>query len=122
MRKTKHALFVLFFTMVLIAMSGCLPLAAAGPASANIQISDRFSKISLGQYTEVLEDPQGLLTIDDVTKEPSMKRFRPNTSGNISFGMTRSTYWIRFRLSDGSALSESLVLVCDSATLKEVIL
>ena len=122
MRKTKHALIVLFFNMVLIGMSGCLPLAAADPASANIRLNDRFSRISLGQYTEVLEDPQGLLTIDEVTKEPSTKRFRPNRSGNISFGMTRSTYWIRFRLSGGSALSESLVLVCDSATLKEVTL
>jgi diguanylate cyclase (GGDEF)-like protein len=120
MKKKSHAVIAIFFNIILIGISGCLTLLAANPASANIQLKDRFSKISLGQYTEILEDPQGLLTINEVTREPSTNRFRPNTSANISLGMTRSTYWLRFHLSGHIALSENLVLLCDSATLKEV--
>ena len=113
---------VLFLNMVLIAISGCLMSVAANPVSADIQLNDRLSKISLGQYSEILEDPQGIFTIEDVTQEPSTKRFRPNNGSNISLGMTRSTYWIRFRLPAESALSNNLVIVCDSATLKDVTL
>jgi len=108
--------------MVLIAISGCLTSVAANPASANKQPNDRVSKISLGQYSQILEDPQGILTIEDVTQEPASKRFRPNNRSNISLGMTRSTYWIRFRVPAKSALSNNLMIVCDSATLKEVTL
>lgn len=122
MRKSSHTLLTLFFGMVLIGVSGCLTSVAANTVSANLQPDDRLSKISLGQYSEVLEDPQGLFTIEDVTKEPTAKKFRPNNSSNISLGMTRSTYWIRFRLSGDSVLSKNLILVCDSATLKEVTL
>ncbi|MDD5169550.1 MAG: sensor domain-containing diguanylate cyclase [Syntrophales bacterium] len=122
MRKTKHVLIIFFFNMFLIGIPGCLPLFAANPASANVNLSDSFSKISLGENTEILEDPQGLLTIAEVTKEPSAKRFRQNSSVNISLGMTRSTYWLRFRLPGVSSLSETPILLCDSATLKEVTL
>lgn len=120
MKNKSHTTISIFFNIVLIAISGCLTLLAANPASAGVQQNDRFSKISLGQFTEILEDPQGLLTINEVTREPATNRFRPNTSVNISLGMTRSTYWLRFRLAGDIALSENLVLLCDSATLKEV--
>ncbi|MCP4552690.1 MAG: hypothetical protein GY834_11765, partial [Bacteroidetes bacterium] len=103
-------------------MPSCLMSVAANPVSANIQLNDRLSKISLGQYSEILEDPQGIFTIEDVTQESSTKRFRPNNRSNINLGMTRSTYWIRFRLPAESALSKNLMIVCDSATLKEVTL
>ncbi|MBU4133655.1 MAG: sensor domain-containing diguanylate cyclase, partial [Proteobacteria bacterium] len=106
--------------MVLIALSGCLISVAANPGSATIQPTDRVSKISLGQYAEILEDPHGILTIEEVTRESA--EFRPNNRSNISLGMTRSTYWIRFRLPAKSALSNNLMIVCDSATLKEVTL
>lgn len=120
MKNKSFAMIAIFFNIVLIGISGGLTLLAASPASANMQLNDRFSKISLGRYTEILEDPQGLLTINEVTREPSTTRFRPNPSVNISLGMTRSTYWLRFRLAGDIALSENLVLLCDSATLKEV--
>ena len=122
MRKIKPALIVLFFNLVLIVISGWLPLVGANPESATVHLKDRFSRISLGRYTEILEDPQGLLTIDEVTKEPFIKKFRLNTSTNVSLGMTRSTYWFRFQLSGDSALSENLILLFHSATLKEVTL
>ena len=116
-------IFIVFFlNMVLIAISGCLTSVAANPASANKQPNDRVSKISLGQYSQILEDPQGILTIEDVTQEPASKRFKPNNRSNISLGMTRSTYWIQFRVPAKSALSNNLMIVCDSATLKEVTL
>jgi diguanylate cyclase (GGDEF)-like protein len=120
MKNKSYAIIAIFFNIVLIGISGCLTLSAANPASANIRLDDRFSKISLGQYTEILEDPQGLLTINEVTMEPSTTRFRPNASANISLGMTRSTYWLRFRLAGDIDLSENLILLCNSATLKEV--
>jgi len=118
----KLVFIVFFLSMVLIAISSCLMSVAANPLSANIQLNDRFSKISLGQYSEILEDPQGIFTIEDVTQEPSKKRFRPNNGSNISLGMTPSAYWIRFRLPAKSVLSNNLIIVCDSATLKEVTL
>ncbi|MBU3917979.1 hypothetical protein KKA14_20825, partial [bacterium] len=60
---------VFFLNMVLIALSGCLISVAANPGSATIQPTDRVSKISLGQYAEILEDPHGILTIEEVTRE-----------------------------------------------------
>jgi diguanylate cyclase (GGDEF)-like protein len=122
MRKSKRALIILLFNIFLIRVSGCLTLTAANSAAADIRLNDQFSKISLGRSTEILEDPQGLLTIADVAKEPAAQSFRPNPGDNISLGMTRSTYWIRFRLSGDRALSQNLMLSCNSATLKDVTL
>lgn len=118
----KFVFIVLSLNMLLIAMSGCLMSVAADPVSADIGLNNPLSKISLGQYSEILEDPQGIFTIEAVSQEPVRKRFRPNNKSNISLGMTRSTYWIRFRLPAESTLSNNLIIVCDSATLKEVTL
>ena len=60
---------------------------------------------------EVLEDPAGGLTIDEVLATDVAERFQPNPRGRaLSFGSTGSAYWFRFRLSNASDRQADLLL------------
>ena len=78
--------------------------------------------MSLETRVDILEDPQGILTVNDVNSEPYASKFIPNPDKNINRGMTLSVYWFRFRLTDNRTLPGNLVLSCNSATLREVTL
>lgn len=59
--------------------------------------------ITLNPWIEVLEDPSGSLTVEDVRNPQHSKRFQPVASGvdTLNFGFTRSAYWIRLELQRG---------------------
>ncbi len=54
---------------------------------------------NLGQYVEVLEDPEGKLRIEEVRQEAG---FKPSAAATPDFGYTRSAWWLRFRIYGGS--------------------
>lgn len=47
---------------------------------------------------EVLEDPSGLLTVDEVSRAPLERDFRPAEDLALNLGLTSSTWWLRFQL------------------------
>ncbi|MCE9596772.1 MAG: adenylate cyclase [Spirochaetia bacterium] len=65
-------------------------------------LSDSFVRREIGQEVEVLEDPGGILTIEDVRSGPASHQFHPGESPALNYGFTHSAYWIRFRLSNHS--------------------
>jgi len=50
-------------------------------------------------HLEVLEDPSGQLSIDDVLRSDVARRFAPVAGeSDLNFGYSASTYWLRLRL------------------------
>lgn len=49
---------------------------------------------------ELLEDPDGALSVDDVTTSPVQERFVAATPENLNVGFTRSVWWARVTLSN----------------------
>ena len=60
--------------------------------------------VSLTEHLAVLEDPDGTLTLDAVRSPDAAARFAPARppAPALSFGFTRSAYWLRLELRNGS--------------------
>ncbi len=84
-----------------------------GPAP--LILSDNQGKYPLGQHMEILEDPTGKLTIQDVSSPAYVDRFVPSQSDAPNFGFTNSSYWVRFRLRNESQLTDRWLLEVDFA-------
>jgi PAS domain S-box-containing protein len=105
-----------FITQILILISTLalwIPALAqsadvGGPAP--LVLSDARAKYQLGQHMEILEDPTGKLTIQDVSSPAYSDRFVPGQSESPTFGYSASTYWVRFRLRSESKSSDHWLL------------
>jgi PAS domain S-box-containing protein len=61
-------------------------------------LTDEQDQYPLGLHLELLEDPGGELTIEDVSSPEFATRFTPSQVGVPNFGFTDSVFWVRFRL------------------------
>jgi hypothetical protein len=61
-------------------------------------LNDEQDKYSLGPYLELLEEPGGELTIEEVSSPEFASRFTPNQVEVPNFGFTNSAYWVRLNL------------------------
>jgi signal transduction histidine kinase len=78
----------------------CVLAASSGAASAlsPIDLDSRHGEYRVGERLEVLEDPEGRLTIDAVASPPISASFAGGTSDVPNYGLTKSAYWVRFEL------------------------
>jgi len=60
-------------------------------------LDQAISSVSLNEHIDVLRDPSGKLTIDDVTRPEIAGRFTP-LSKRFSAGYTKDVVWLRFTL------------------------
>ncbi len=54
--------------------------------------------VSLGRQVEILPDALGKYTFQDVQQPTLFRAFQPSTQDIVSFGQTKTTYWLRFRI------------------------
>lgn len=59
---------------------------------------------------QVLEDPSGTLTLEDVRSEPWQSRFAPWPDGNPALSFTSSAYWVRLHVENVS-VEQSIFLL-----------
>jgi signal transduction histidine kinase len=76
-----------------------LILMASGQASA-LEIMNRHSVVNLNRGVQVLEDPTGRLTYEDVTRGDHQLKFAPagSTGIHLNLGFSESTFWIKIPL------------------------
>ena len=72
--------------------------------------SDDALQLNLNPYVELLEDPDGKLTIDQVSSPAYASRFKKNHQEVPTFGYTASAYWVRLTIRNQSLLNEAWVL------------
>ncbi len=81
-----------------------LNLPAAALTANKVLAADRLSqpRISLSPYFTVLEDPEQILTLADMQKPEIAARFKTESAKTeaLSFGYTRSAYWLRLSLAN----------------------
>jgi len=89
-------------TRVLLALFLLLaarPLFALEP----VVLRDDRGEYPLGLHLEILEDEERQWTLADVSSPELSERFTRSPSQNPSLGLTRSAYWVRFKLKDTSS-------------------
>lgn len=102
MRKTAAA--VLLLLVVLILPWPALSLVATAQGSVPVVLSDEaILTDEMGEYPlslrlEILEDPSGRLTIEDVATPQHAAQFVPNQEEVPNQGLTKAAFWARFRV------------------------
>ncbi|MDQ0299324.1 signal transduction histidine kinase [Salibacterium salarium] len=71
---------------------------------AMLQLDEEQTSYDMTHEMELLEDADGILSINDVVA--STDNFAQNKSGIPNFGYTESDYWIHFQLNNTSSLEE----------------
>jgi PAS domain S-box-containing protein len=108
-----------YFTQILILISMLTlstPIFARsgdGDGPAPLVLSDDQTEYTLGQHMEILEDPAGTLTIQDVSSSEYSDRFIPSQVDSPNFGFTASVYWVRLRLRNESRTTDHWLLEMD---------
>lgn len=98
-------------TMLALAVVILAICPVSGYSVSPVVLEPDKDRIEIGPHLEMFDDPDGRLTIQDVSSSRMEHRFRPNPYRGIEVGHTRSTWWFRFklrhppgRLSGGSAV------------------
>ena len=73
-------------------------------------LTDAQSNYPLGLYLEILEDPGGELTIEDVSSPAYDSQFVPSQVAVPNYGYTNSAYWIRLRLDNETSQTDDWIL------------
>ena len=81
--------------LLFIAILFCSP---ALVANDSVILSDDIGVYPLGPYLDILEDRDGLWTIENVTSPEMSSHFVSNKIDVPNFGFTKSVYWVRFKI------------------------
>jgi signal transduction histidine kinase len=77
---------------------------------APVVLTDGQGQYPLGLHLEILEDPSGELTIEDVTSPAFESQFKPSQVAVPNFGYTDSAYWVRVRLDNETLYTNEWLL------------
>jgi hypothetical protein len=83
--------------------------AEAGAAPPALLVQD-LERIKLTPYLELLEDPDGTLSFDDVRGPDNAQRFEGLGQQSANFGFTESAWWVRLRLENPGDKAVSTVI------------
>lgn len=73
-------------------------------------LTDQQGEYPLGRYFDILEDPGGELTIEDVSSPEYAPRFVRSQVAVPNFGFTDSAYWLRLQLRNETSLTNQWLL------------
>jgi signal transduction histidine kinase len=83
-------------------------------------LTDEQGKYPLGFHLEILEDPSGELTIEDVSSPAYDTQFTSNQVAVPNYGYTNSAYWVRFQLDNESSQTNEWLLELGFANLQYI--
>lgn len=85
---------------VLLALWGASVPVHAQPATTAVQLKPGMEGLPLGRSLDILQDPGGTLTFEQVQAPERSRAFVTSTTDTPNFGFTRSAYWYRLSLSN----------------------
>ena len=116
--KTKALLIALM--LLLTAYASACAQGGEPPRPATVILSDEQGRYRLGPHMQILEDPSGELTIQEVTSPEFEGQFAPSQAAAPAFGFTGSAYWTRFRLKNEALEADEWLLAVDFANMEFV--
>lgn len=91
-----NTLFKIISYLILLFLTGLTHLHAQ--SSLPIILTDEQEEYPLGLHLEILEDPEGQLTIEQISSSAYDQQFVPNQVKVPNLGLSNSYYWVRFRV------------------------
>lgn len=104
-----HSQLAIVFSLLLFLFASAV---ASVQAEEKLQIilNDNTPSYILGPHLLFLEDPSGILSIEDVTSEEYADRFIPHRKDFPSFGFTDSAYWFKTEVVNPYPTRQKLIL------------
>lgn len=90
----------LFLAMMMTAAVATALVSGNGLAEAadTVVVGPGLKSIDIGLELDLLEDPEGQWTIDQVISSSLTGQFRSNQASRLALGATASAWWIRFKM------------------------
>ncbi len=99
---------IVFLPTLIAALALCIPAMAQSvehrlfqnppPTPESLVLAGQQGEYALGRSIDILEDPGGKLTIDQVAAPEFSSRFVRSQVDVPNYGYTNSAYWVRFRI------------------------
>ena len=89
-------------------------------ASEPVVLTDAQGEYSLGPHMDILEDPGGELTIDQVSSPAYEAQFIPSQTESPNYGFTNSVYWVRLDLDNETHKANEWLLEVNFANMHYV--
>lgn len=102
--------------LLFVAITGTL----AGSAFADFPVRQGVGVAHLGRFVDVLEDPDRSLTVEQVASAAVARRFERSEADTLAFGVTPSTWWIRFTLESQGESPVARILELTTVLVEEV--
>jgi diguanylate cyclase (GGDEF)-like protein len=96
----------------MVASLACAPLAAAVPLQS-VQLSGSEDTLRLAPQAQVLEDPSLALDLADVRS--AQRLWQVNSETALRFDLSRSAWWVKFRLTNDSMQAHEFVVDLNSS-------
>jgi signal transduction histidine kinase len=88
--------------LILLLGNNALAQASNPPSIEPVILTDGQGEYPLGLHLQILEDPDGKLTIHEVSSPAYDSQFIQSQYNVPNFGFTDSAYWVRFRIDNES--------------------
>ena len=113
--KIKFALIAMIVSILLILSVYAITRAAMAQTSnlatpVPLILTDEQGEYPLGLHMEILEDPGGKLTIEDVSSPAFDSKFTPSQVETPIYGFTDSAYWVRLNIHNKTSLTDLWLL------------
>jgi hypothetical protein len=93
----KTKVFLLALIAALLLVMPAFSQGSAPPVQEPLVLTNEQGQYPLGHYMDILEDPGGELTIEQVTSPEYASRFEPSQEEVPVYGYTTSAFWLRLR-------------------------
>jgi len=97
---------VIFGIFLPLSMLFSAPIQALG----TLVLDGSRGEYALGRVFDILEDPPGELSINEIISPEYARQFRPSQADVPNFGFTPSVYWLRLRLKNKSSKNTKWLL------------
>lgn len=91
--KVLFIVFILFFLM-----SAEKQINFLENSSGSLVLKETVDQVKVDEELSIFEDPEGDLTISEVSQPMAAMQFMPNIEGTPNLGYTDSVYWVRFEV------------------------
>jgi PAS domain S-box-containing protein len=107
----------LFSLLILAGWTRAYAQADDPPKPDPVILTDEQDEHPLGLHLEILEDPGGELTIEDVSAPDFDSHFTPSQEEVPNYGFTNSAYWLRLHLRNEAYLNDRWLLELANANM-----
>ena len=97
------------FTIWMLIFVGNILSGVSTWAKSPVELNAGFESIYLRSELEFLEDPSGLMSLEQVLSAETQQRFQPNGEKVFNQGNTNSVYWLRFSVTNPTTKSIPLI-------------